>query len=389
MNIHEYQAKKLLRDFDLPTPSGGVAATPAEAASLTRDLGGTRWAVKAQVHAGGRAQARGVRLVDSADAAGDAARDLLGSRIVTTQTGPEGKAVRRVYVEQAVDVDRELYLAILVDRSVGRLAFIGSEQGGDDIEQRAAADPASILRLVTTPDRGLDRTAAADFAAQLGLTGPQGDAAIAIMESMYRAFIACDAGLIEINPLAVTNSGDVMALDVKMTLDDNALFRHEELEVLRDVDEVDPTEVEAKRYELNFVKLDGDIGVMVNGAGLALATVDLLKERGGEPADFMDVRPVATRDQIATGFKMLLSNPKVRAILVNIYGGGILRCDTVADGIATACQDSGLRVPLVLRAAGTNMEMARKTLISRGVTVTFADDMMDAADKVVAAAKGA
>jgi succinyl-CoA synthetase beta subunit len=388
LNIHEYQAKEILRRHGLALPAGAVADNVTDAVRAAKDIGGTRWAVKAQVHAGGRAEAQGVRIVDDLDAVDAAARDLLGSRIVTEQTGAAGKPVRQVYVEAGVDYDRELYLAVLVDRSLGRVAFIAAKEGGADVEAMAAADPNSILRFVVDPDLGLDRASAAEFAARLDLDGGTRDAAVDAMAAMYGAFIACDASLIEINPLVVTREGDLLALDLKMTLDDNALFRHRELESLRDVDEVDPTEVEAKRYELNFVKLDGDIGVMVNGAGLALATVDLLTERGGAPADFMDVRPVATRDQIATGFKMLLTNPKVKAILVNVYGGGILRCDTVAEGVAGACREIGLRVPLIVRFAGTNSDIAEKTLTSRGIAVAFAENMMAAADNVVRAAKG-
>ncbi|MCP4328226.1 MAG: ADP-forming succinate--CoA ligase subunit beta [Alphaproteobacteria bacterium] len=389
MNIHEYQAKKILAGYGIPIPAGEVAETPADAASVARKIDGRAWAVKVQVHAGGRGKARGVRLVKTTEEVTAAARDLLGNRIVTDQTGPEGKAVHQVYIEQAVGIVQEVYLAALVDRSAGRVAFIGAKEGGEDIEETAIAHPDRIARLVIDPDVGFDRSAAMAFAAKLGLDGDLAASAADVMKGTYDAFIENDASLIEINPLVVTNQGTLVALDVKMVLDDNALYRHRELDSLRDVNEVDPSEVEAKRFELNYVKLGGDIGVMVNGAGLALATVDLLKERGGDPADFMDIRPVATRDQIATGFKMLLSNPKIRAILVNIYGGGILRCDTVTEGVAASCKELGLRVPLIVRTAGTNKELAEKALTARGVPVVFARDMMDAADKVIAAAKRA
>jgi succinyl-CoA synthetase beta subunit len=385
MNIHEYQAKELLKSYGVPLPPGIVAETAAQAESAARELGGASWAVKAQVHAGGRGKAGGIRLVDSHDGVKAAADELLGTRLVTSQTGPEGRAVKHVYVEQACNAERECYLALLVDRSIGRVAFMALRAGGKDIEDVAARAPEQILKLAIDPAEGLQRAQAAQFAAELGLDGALETAAVDLLTGLYTAFIDTDASLIEINPLVVTDDGALRALDVKMSVDDNALFRHPDLEALRDEDEVDPSELEAKRFELNYVRLDGNIGVMVNGAGLALATVDLLKQHGGEPADFMDVRPVATREQIATGFKMLLINPKVKAILVNIYGGGILRCDTVAEGVAAACRDFGLGVPLVVRAAGTNMEMCQKILVGQGIPVTFAKDMAEAAAEVVAA----
>jgi succinyl-CoA synthetase beta subunit len=387
MNIHEYQAKELLTAYGLPVPPGMVVETGAAAEAAARDLGGDLWAVKAQVHAGGRGKAGGVQLVTTPEAAGSAAAELLGRPLVTSQTGPEGKVVRRVYVEQGTDHERELYLAVLVDRSAGRVAFIGAKYGGEDVEAAAERRPDKLQRLVIDPAAGLAAAAAEDFAGRLGLTGGLVKTAAGIMKALYQAFIDKDASLIEINPLVVTLDGALRALDIKMILDDNALFRHPELEALRDQEEVDPTELEAQRFELNYVKLDGDIGCMVNGAGLALATIDLLKQRGGEPADFMDMRPTATREQIATGFKMLLANPKVKAILVNVYGGGILRCDTVAEGVAAASRAAGLDIPVIVRAAGTNMEMCQKILVGQGIPVTFAKDMGQAAEMVVAAAK--
>jgi succinyl-CoA synthetase beta subunit len=385
MNIHEYQAKELLKSYGVPLPPGIVAETADAAEAAARSLGGAHWVVKAQVHAGGRGKAGGVRLVDSQDEVREVAERLLGTRLVTSQTGPEGKAVKHVYVEQACDVERECYLALLVDRSAGRVAVMASKAGGTEIEDAAARAPDKILRVTIDPAKGLDGAQAARLAADLGFDGTLETAAVELLTGLYDAFTRTDASLIEINPLAVTRDGALRALDVKMSVDDNALFRHPDLEALRDEDEVDPSELEAKRFELNYVRLDGNIGVMVNGAGLALATVDILKQHGGEPADFMDVRPVATREQIATGFGMLLENPKVKAILVNIYGGGILRCDTVAEGVAAACRDIGLGVPLVVRAAGTNMEMCRKILVGQGIPVTFAEDMAEAAAEVVAA----
>ena len=386
MNLHEHQAKELLGRYGVASPQGRLAASAEDAAAAAKALGGSSWAVKAQIHAGLRQDAGGVQLVSSPEAAAEAAAGLLGRRLVTPQTGAKGKLVRSVYIEQVVGYARELYLAVLVDRSLGRIAFIAAREGGNDIESRLEAAPEKMLRFVVDPEQGLDEAAAADLVTQLGLVGDTRGQAVEIIKAMYKAFCDFDASLIEINPLAMTNDGDLTALDVKMVLDDNALFRHQDLEALRDEDELDPAEREAQRFALNYVQLDGSIGVMVNGAGLALATVDLLKQRGGEPADFMDIRPEATRTQVAEGFRLLLRNPKVRAILVNVYGGGILRCDTVAEGVAAACKSEGLRVPLIVRAAGTNGELARKMLTSQGVPVTFAETIGQAASLVVAAA---
>lgn len=383
MNLHEYQAKDLLRRHGVRSPAGQLARSAEEAAEAARRIGGTRWAVKAQIHAGLRQGAGGVQLCDSAEAVAAAAAKLLGSRLVTPQTGAKGKLVRSVYVEQAVAYERELYLAALIDRSAARVALIAAREGGNDIEARLAAAPEKMLSLAIDPQAGAAEADARRLAEQLGLAGKAADQAVAVVQALDKAFTAFDASLIEINPLVVTAEGDLLALDVKMVLDDNAQFRHPDLAALRDEDELDPTELEAQRYNLNYVHLEGNIGVMVNGAGLALATVDLLKEQGGEPADFMDVRPEATRAQITHGFKLLLRNPAVSAILVNIYGGGILRCDTVAEGVAAACKEEGLRVPLIVRAAGTNGELARKILMSQGIPVTFAQTLAQAAAKVV------
>jgi succinyl-CoA synthetase beta subunit len=388
MNLHEYQAKDLLRRHGVKSPEGRLARSADEAVEAARALAkvpgdGGRWAAKAQIHAGLRQDAGGVKFCDSAEAVGEAAAALLGSRLVTPQTGAKGKLVRSVYIEQAVAYERELYLAALVNRSAGRVAIIAAAEGGNDIEARLAAAPEKMLSLDIDPDSGVDAGEAKHLAEGLGLSGAAADQLIAVMRALDKAFTAYDASLIEINPLAVTKDGDLLALDVKMVLDDNAQFRHADLAELRDEEEVDPAELEAQRYNLNYVHLEGNIGVMVNGAGLALATVDLLKEQGGEPADFMDVRPEATRAQITHGFKLLLRNPAIDAILVHIYGGGILRCDTVAEGVAAACREEGLRVPLIVRAAGTNGELARKILMSQGVPVTFAQTLGQAAAKVV------
>ena len=395
MYVHEFQAKQLLSGYGVPAPRGAVARTPEAARDAAREIGGDAWAVKAQILAGGRGKAGGVKIAESLDAVATKSRELLGSTLVTEQTGAAGRKVASVYIEERVAAARELYLAILVDRASGRVAFLTSAEGGEDIEAAVARDPARIDKLVIDPgvgppggppgdpdDAGL-RAAAAD----LGLDGAAAEAAVALMRGLYQAFLELDASLIEINPLALTETGELRAVDVKLNLDDNALFRHPELEALRDPDDLDPTEMEAARYEINYVKLDGDIGCMVNGAGLALATLDAIGRAGGAAADFMDVRPVATREQIATGFRLVLTNPKVKAILVNVFGGGILRCDTIAEGIAAAVRAHGLQVPLILRLAGTNMEIAKKTLIGQSVPVTFADDMAQAAELVVRAAK--
>lgn len=387
MYVHEFQAKQLLSGYGVPLPRGAVARSPDAARDAAREIGGGAWAVKAQILAGGRGKAGGVRIAESLDAVATHSRALLGSTLVTEQTGAAGRQVASVYIEERVAAARELYLAILVDRASGRVAFLTSTAGGEDIEKAVAGDPARIDKLIVDPVSGPDDADLRQAAAGLGLDSAAAEAAVALMAALYKAFLELDASLIEINPLALTESGELWAVDVKLTLDDNALFRHPELEALRDPDEQDPTEMEAARYEINYVKLDGDIGCMVNGAGLALATLDAIGRAGGRAADFMDVRPVATREQIATGFRLVLTNPKIRAILVNVFGGGILRCDTIAEGIAAAVRAHGLKVPLIVRAAGTNKEIAKKALIGQGIPVIFADDMAEAAELVVRAAK--
>ncbi len=390
MNLHEYQAKELLRAYAMPVPPGIVASTAKDAAKAAATLGGRAWVVKAQVHAGGRGRAGGVKIVKSSKAAGEAAAAMLGTRLVTAQTGAMGHEVKRVYVEQACDVAKEIYLAALIDRSRGRIAFLASAEGGEDIEEAAAATPGNIIKLVIDPKTGLQDADAMRLAADLGLSGRQAKAFAEAMASVYRAFLENDASLIEINPLAVTVDGDLFALDVKMIVDDNALYRHPEFEELWDEAEVSAEEIEAHRHELNYVPMDGDIGVMVTGAGLALAILDMLKDLGGDAADFMDVRPVATREQVAAGIRMLLADAKVKAVLVVTMGGGVLRCDTIAEGIAIACKEAGGHVPVIVRAAGTAKELAELALNNQGIAVTFADDLADAAEKAVTAAgKGA
>jgi succinyl-CoA synthetase beta subunit len=387
MYVHEFQAKQLLSGYAVPMPNGAVARDSEAARNAAQEIGGGAWVVKAQILAGGRGKAGGVKIAESLDAVASAGRALLGSTLITEQTGAAGRKVSSVYIEERVAAARELYLAILVDRASGRVAFLTSAEGGEDIEEAVARDPARMDKLIVDPAVGPDDADLRKAAAGLGLNGPAAEAAVALMRGLYKAFLELDASLIEINPLALTESGALLAVDIKLNLDDNALFRHPELEALRDPDDLDPTEMEAARYEINYVKLDGDIGCMVNGAGLALATLDAIGRAGGAAADFMDVRPVATREQIATGFRLVLTNPKIKAILVNVFGGGILRCDTLAEGIAAAVRAHGLKVPLIVRAAGTNMEIAKKALVSQGVAVTFADDMAEAAKMAVQAAK--
>lgn len=386
MNLYEFQAKAILKERGIPVPPGGVARTDQEAGALASQLGGKAWAVKAQIHAGGRGRHGGVVIVDSAAKVKTAAANMLGKHLVTEQTSKAGSKVSSVYVEQAVDVAREIYLAALVDRGAGRVAIMASSEGGADIEEKAVQAPETVLKFTIDPVAGIAAADLDGLVAGLGLEGAQAEAAVDLIAKIYRAFIDNDASLIEINPLAVTQSGDLVALDVKMILDDNALFRHPELEALYDEAEADPDELEAQRFELNYIKMDGDIGIMVSGAGLALAVFDMVTERGGKPADFMDVRPVATREKIAAGIKILLANPKVKAILVVAMGGGILRCDTIAEGVAQASRETGSKIPLIVRFAGTAKELGELCLNNQGIAVTYAQDLEDAADKAIQAA---
>ncbi len=387
MDLHEFQAKQRLAAYDIPLPRGQVADSAEAAVSVAQKIGGSVWAVKAQIHAGGRGKAGGIKIADSLGAVREAAATLLGARLVTAETDIAGKAVQQIYIEEQLTVAREVYLAVLVDRSRGQVAILASAEGGVEIENTVRQRPESIVKMHVDAAAGFDRARAEGLAAEMAFEGGQRRAAVELMERLYRAFLEHDASLIEINPLAVAENGELVALDVKMTLDDNALFRHADLELLRDVTEGDPSELEAQRHELNYVNLAGDIGCMVNGAGLALATLDMLSQAGGAAADFMDVRPVASREQVAAGFEMLQANGDIRAILVNVYGGGILRCDTIAEGIALAVRKGGLKVPLVVRAAGTNSEICRKVLEGQGIPVVFARDMAEAASRVVTLAK--
>jgi succinyl-CoA synthetase beta subunit len=388
MNIHEYQAKELLAKFGVAVPRGAVAYTAAEASEAARKLGGKVWAVKAQIHAGGRGKAGGVKIARSEDEVAAAAKAMLGHKLVTHQTGPEGRDVKRVYVEAGCDIARELYLALSIDRASGRITIIAAAEGGMDIEELAARAPDKILREAIDPAAGLSPFYARRLGFAFGLSGPQIAKLVSFVAALYRAFTELDAALIEINPLVVTAAGDLLALDAKVGFDDNALFRHPDVEALRDEDEEDPIELEAGKHQLNYVKLDGNIGCMVNGAGLAMATMDIIKLYGGSPANFLDVGGGATKERVTVAFKLILSDPNVEAILVNIFGG-IMRCDVIAEGIVSAAREVNLHVPLVVRLEGTNVELGRKILSQSGLPLTAADNFEDAARKVVAALKEA
>jgi succinyl-CoA synthetase beta subunit len=388
MNIHEYQAKELLAKYGVPVQPGGVAYTAAEAAEVAQRLGGGLWAVKAQIHAGGRGKAGGVKLMRSPEEASAAAAGMLGKRLVTHQTGPQGRDVKRVYVEAASDIARELYLALSVDRTSGRVTLIAAAEGGVEIEELAARAPEKILQLAVDPATGIEPFHGRRLAFELGLGGAQVRSMVALVNGLYRAFSELDVSLVELNPLVVTGAGDLVALDAKMGFDDNALFRHSEVEALRDEDEEDPIEREGAKHSLSYVKLDGNIGCMVNGAGLAMATMDIIKLYGGSPANFLDVGGGATRERVTAAFKLILSEPNVEAILVNIFGG-IARCDVIAEGVVAAAREVNLHVPLVVRLEGTNVELGRKILSQSGLPIITADDFADAAQKVVASIKEA
>jgi len=388
MNIHEYQAKELLAKFGVAVPQGGVAYTADEATQVARRLAGSVWVVKAQIHAGGRGKAGGVKLARSEDEVAAAARGMLGQKLVTHQTGPEGREVKRVYVEEGCDIARELYLGLLIDRDSGRVTLIGSIEGGVEIEEVAARSPEKILKVPIDPTTGIEPFHARKIAYGLGLQGAQIGVAVKFITALYRAFCDLDASVVEINPLVVTGSGQLLALDAKMAFDDNALFRHPEIEALRDEDEEDPAELEAGKHGLNYLKLDGNIGCMVNGAGLAMATMDIIKLHGAGPANFLDVGGGATRERVSTAFKLILSDPNVEGILDNIFGG-IMRCDLMAEGVVAAAREVNLHVPLVVRLEGTNVDLGKRILQQSGLPILAAENLVDAAEKVVAAVKEA
>jgi succinyl-CoA synthetase beta subunit len=397
MNIHEYQAKALLREFGVPVARGVAVLTPEEAVPATQSLPGPVWVVKAQIHAGGRGKGRfrekeagdkgGVRIARSADEAIGHAHAMLGRTLVTHQTGPAGRKVNRLYVEEGSEIEREFYFSILVDRGAARIAFIASREGGVNIEEVAAKTPEKIVTVHVDPAAGYTSHVGRSIAFGLGLTGKQIAECDALLATLYRAFAEKDMSLLEINPLILTKAGALLCLDAKVNLDDNALFRHPELAALRDPSEEDPKEVEAQKSDLNYIALDGTIGCMVNGAGLAMATMDIIKLYGEEPANFLDVGGGASKEKVTAGFKIITADPKVKGILVNIFGG-IMRCDVVAEGIIAAVKEVGLKVPLVVRLEGTNVELGKKIIADSGLNVINADDLDDAAQKVVAAVNG-
>ena len=384
MNLHEYQSKALFVEYGIRVPKGVAATTPEEAVAAMDTLGGDLWVVKAQVHAGGRGKAGGVKLARSVEEVRDYAEAMLGMQLVTHQSGLEGLPVNIVYVEAGSEIDRELYLSMLVDREVSKVSFIASAAGGMDIEQVAEETPEQIFTVAVSADVGLQPYQARQLAFGLGLDKPQSRQFADLIGRIYRLFLECDASLVEVNPLIVTKSGDVVALDAKINIEENALFRQPRVREMRDPSQEDPTEVEAAKYDLNYVSLDGNIACMVNGAGLAMATMDLIKLHGGEPANFLDVGGGATAERVAEAFKIILANAKVDAILVNIFGG-IVRCDLIAEGIIAAVREAGVSDPVVVRLEGTNVDKGRQLLAESGLDIIAADDLTNAAKKVVAA----
>jgi succinyl-CoA synthetase beta subunit len=387
MKIHEYQAKEIFRRFGVPTPRGEMVTTPDQARAVAERLGTKVVVVKAQIHAGGRGKAGGVKLAKSPAEAGELAKAMLGMKLVTPQTGPGGRIVRRLLIEEGLDIKRELYLSILVDRTVAAPVVMASAAGGVEIEEVAHKTPEAILRETITPAAGLQPYQARKLAFGLGLSGDAANAAAPFLQALYRAFLETDASLAEINPLVVTGEGKLIALDAKMTFDDNALYRHKEILELRDLNEEDPLEVEASNFKLNYIKLDGNVGCMVNGAGLAMGTMDIIKLAGSSPANFLDVGGGASAEQVKNAFKILVSDPNVKAVFINIFGG-ILRCDVLATGVVAAAKELQLKVPVVVRMEGTNVKQGQEILRQSGLGFTIAEGMKDGAEKVVALAGG-
>jgi succinyl-CoA synthetase beta subunit len=384
VNIHEFQAKEILKRFGVAVPRGIVASTPEEAKAAAVELGGGVCVVKAQIHAGGRGKGGGVKVAKNAEEAAAKARDMLGKNLVTHQTGPEGRQVRRVLVEQGLNIDRELYVAMVLDRAQSRVTVICSSEGGVEIEEVAAKQPEKILKETVDPVIGLAPFQCRRLAFALGIPNELAGKMVAVMQGLYRAFDECDASLAEINPLIITKEGQVMALDAKMNFDSNAFFRQKEILALRDLNEEDPREVEASKYDLSYISLDGNIACMVNGAGLAMATMDIIKLYGGEPANFLDVGGGADKEKVAHAFRILLADPRVRGVLINIFGG-IMRCDVLAQGVVEAARELRVSVPLVVRMQGTNVEIGRKILADSGLPIIPAETMAEAAEKIVKA----
>ncbi len=397
MNIHEYQGKQLLAKYGVTVGRGGVAYTPAEAEQVAKQFDGPIWVVKSQIHAGGRGAGKfkdnpdgkgGVRVVKSVEDVVENAKEMLGHILVTKQTGEVGKEVKRIYIEHGCDIARELYVSCLIDRGMGKIVFIASTEGGMSIEEVAEETPEKITTVAIDPLTGMMPYHARKLAYGLKLEGDQVKAGIKFFMAIYKAFTELDASLIEINPLIVTPEGEVRALDAKMSFDDNALFRHKDVQELRDEDEEDPMELEAARHDLNYIRLDGSIGCMVNGAGLAMSTMDIIKLHGGDPANFLDVGGGATKERVTEAFKIILSDPNVKGVLVNIFGG-IMRCDIIADGVVAAAKEVSINVPLVVRLEGTNVEKGKEILANSGLPIISADDLGDAAAKAVKAVKEA
>jgi succinyl-CoA synthetase beta subunit len=384
MNVHEYQAKQLLREFGVATPRGFPCCSVAEAEEAARKLDGKAWVVKAQIHAGGRGKGGGVKLAKSLEEVRQIASGILGMRLKTHQTGPEGRVVKRLLVEEGADIRKELYVGMALDRATQRVTLMASAEGGMEIEEVAARTPEKIFKVAIDPKAGLTDTQAEDIARRIGVPEAAVPEARRFMQGLYRAFDECDASLAEINPLILTGEGKVLALDAKLNFDGNALFRHPEIVALRDLDEEDPAEVEASRFDLSYISLGGNIGCLVNGAGLAMATMDAIKLFGAEPANFLDVGGGATTEKVTGAFKLMLENPAVEGILVNIFGG-IMRCDTIAQGVVAAAREVKLGVPLVVRMRGTNEELGKQILEASGLPIISADNMAEAAQKIVAA----
>ena len=397
MNIHEYQAKGLLRSYGAPVSDGRIVVKSEDAKTAAGELDGPVWVVKAQIHAGGRGkgtfkekdagESGGVRIAKSAEQAAAEAKKMLGRTLVTHQTGPDGKQVNRVYIEQGAEIDRELYLALLVDRSTSRISFVCSTEGGMDIEEVAANNPEKIVSFSVDPATGYQAFHGRKVAFSLGLENSQVKECVKLTGQLFKAFLEKDMEMLEINPLIVTKNGNLIVLDAKVGFDSNAIYRHQDIADLRDTTEEDPKELEASKYELNYIALDGEIGCMVNGAGLAMATMDIIKLYGAEPANFLDVGGGATKEKVTEAFKIITSDPKVKGILVNIFGG-IMRCDVIAEGVVAAVKEVGLQVPLVVRLEGTNVEKGKGIINNSGLDVIAANDLKDGAEKIVSAVKG-
>ncbi len=397
MNIHEYQGKALLKSFGVPVPRGFAAFTTEEAIEAAAKLGGSVWAVKSQIHAGGRGKGRfkepeagekgGVRIAKASEEVGLFAEQMLGRTLVTLQTGPAGRVVNRIYIEEGVRIAKEFYLSVLVDRESGRVAFVASEAGGMNIEEVAHDTPEKITNVAIDPMTGPTPADAAKIARAFGVSGAQAEQCAALVNKLYEAFVKSDMSLLEINPLIVSEAGELICADAKVSFDSNAEFRHKEWEALRDLGEEDPKEIEASKYDLSYVALDGEIGCMVNGAGLAMATMDIIKLFGAEPANFLDVGGGASKEKVTAAFKIITADPKVKGILINIFGG-IMKCDVLAEGVVAAVKEVGLAVPLVVRLEGTNVDAGKRIISESGLNVISADDLEDAARKIVAAVRG-